>query len=222
MQASEAFNAVCSMVADKYKDDGWKYAKSKHWMTKKDKKFKYQVRFYTSWNNISDIDVSFYGEGIVKSLTSKETICGVTSFHCEIPKSDIYNGIDWNVAKKENWKEAIDGFTKWLDEVYIPVVNGCMNNLESYVEQVAREGFYPPNGYIVDISFILENGSRELAEEAAKRYYESLEDEVKILFKENYESMINGNEAVSEYGINWMRHHSNYKTIIDNKIKIEL
>ena len=222
MQASEAFNAVCSMVADKYKDDGWRYAKSKHWMTKKDKKFKYQVRFYTSWNNVSDVIVAFYGEGIVKSLISKESIVGLRSYRYKRPKSDIYNGIDWNVAKKENWKEAIDGFTKWLDEVYIPVVNGCMNNLESYVEQVAREGFYPPNGYIVDISFILENGSRELAEEAAKRYYESLEDEVKILFKENYESMINGNEAVSEYGINWMRHHSNYKTIIDNKIKIEL
>lgn len=50
MKASEAFNTVCSMVADKYKDDGWKYAKSSHWMTKKDKKFKYQVRFYTDWN----------------------------------------------------------------------------------------------------------------------------------------------------------------------------
>lgn len=80
---------------------------------------------------------------------------------------------------------------------------------------------YPPNGYNVDIDFILENGSKELAEEAAKRYYESLEDEVKIMFKENYKSMINGNEAVSAYGVNFMDCHSNYRTIIENKIKIE-
>lgn len=33
--------------------------------------------------------------------------------------------------------------------------------------------------------------------------------------------MINGNEAVSEYGVNWIKCYSNYKIIIDNKIKID-
>ncbi|CAH1225253.1 hypothetical protein PAECIP111890_05772 [Paenibacillus sp. JJ-223] len=45
MKASEAFDNVCALVAEKYKDDGWKYAKSSHWMTKKDKKFMYKVFF---------------------------------------------------------------------------------------------------------------------------------------------------------------------------------
>lgn len=219
MQASEAFNTVCAMVAEKYSGDGWKYAKSSHWMTKKDKKFKYQVRFYTSWSNISDISVAFYGEGFIESLSSKRSIFGINNYRCGLPKGG--NHIDWDIAKKEDWQIAIDEFTGWLDEAYMPVVNSCMNNLDNYVVQVAREGFYPPIGYIVNIAFVLENGSRELAEEAAKRYYESLEDEVKIKFRENYESMVNGNEAVSIYGINKMKRYSNYKTIIDNKIKID-
>lgn len=49
MKASEAFNNVCSLVSEKYKDKGWKYSKSGHWMTIKDKKFMYKVFFYTSW-----------------------------------------------------------------------------------------------------------------------------------------------------------------------------
>ena len=99
MKASEAFNTVCSMVADKYKDDGWEYAKSNHWMTKKDKKFKYQVRFYTDWNNVSDLIVSFYGAGSIKSLKSKEDVFWTDNIRCNVPKA----GIDWNVAKREDF-----------------------------------------------------------------------------------------------------------------------
>jgi len=65
-------------------------------------------------------------------------------------------------------------------------------------------------------------GSRELAEKATKRLYESLEDTVKNEFKKNYESMIKGNEAVSAYGKNMMRNYSNFRTIIENKIEVTL
>ncbi len=40
MKAKEAFDSVCTKIAEKYKDDGWKYSKSNHWMTWKDKNFK--------------------------------------------------------------------------------------------------------------------------------------------------------------------------------------
>lgn len=68
----------------------------------------------------------------------------------------------------------------------------------------------------------LANGSRELAEKATKIYYEALGESEKAKFKENYESMINGNEAVSAYGKNMMRNYSNFKTIIENKIVVRL
>lgn len=53
------------------------------------------------------------------------------------------------------------------------------------------------------------------------RYYESLSVSIKE-FKENYECMINGNEAVSVYGSNMMRNYSNFKTIIEYKIIVTL
>lgn len=218
MKASEAFDSVCGIIADKYKDDGWRYAKSKHWMTKKDKRFTYRVYFYTSWNNVSDLTVSFYGECAVEPLKSKDSIFHINNFRCGVPKGRI----DWNIAKEKDWDKAVTEFTDWLNKTFIPVVENCTNNLDSYVRQVALEGFYPPEGYLVDIGFILEYGSRELAEEATKRYYDSLEENVKVKFKENYVSMINGNEAVSIYGENSMKNDINFRTIIENRIIVEL
>lgn len=127
-----------------------------------------------------------------------------------------------NIADKEDWEKTVDEFTNCLDETFTPIVNSCMNNLESFVKEVALEGFYPPNAYIIDIGFVLANGSRELAEEATKIYYKTLGESEKVKFKENYESMIKGNEAVSTYGKNMMRNYSNFKTIIENKIIVRL
>lgn len=218
MKASEAFDYVCAIISDKYKDNGWKYSKSSHWITIKDKKFIYKVFFYTSWNNISDNDVTFYGECAIISLKSKDKIFNLNSRQCDVPKGELH----WNIANKDDWEKTVNEFTNWLDETFIPIVDNCRNNLDSFIKKVALEGFYPPKGYIIDIGFVLANGSRELAEEATKIYYETLGESEKVKFKENYESMINGNEAVSAYGKNMMRNYSNFKTIIENKIVVRL
>jgi hypothetical protein len=73
---------------------------------------------------------------------------------------------------------------------------------------------------MVDISFILTYGSRELAEEATKRYYASLDESIKKEFKGNYESMLNGSKAISAYGNNMMRNYSNFRSIVENKIVV--
>ncbi|CAH1225248.1 hypothetical protein PAECIP111890_05771 [Paenibacillus sp. JJ-223] len=116
----------------------------------------------------------------------------------------------------------VSEFTNWLDSVFMPIVDKCMNDLDNFVKEVVVQGFYPENGYIIDIGFVLDHGSRELAEEATIRYYASLSEYEQNVFKDNYESMIQGNEAVSVYGNNMMRNYSNFRTIIENKIIVTL
>jgi len=218
MKASEAFDNVCALVAEKYKDDGWKYAKSSHWMTKKDKKFMYKVFFYSSWNNISDKTVVFYGECAIIPLKSKNKIFHTSTHKCNIPSGSLH----WNIANEKDWNQVVSEFTNWLDSVFMPIVDKCMNDLDNFVKEVVVQGFYPENGYIIDIGFVLDHGSRELAEEATIRYYASLSEYEQNVFKDNYESMIQGNEAVSVYGNNMMRNYSNFRTIIENKIIVTL
>jgi hypothetical protein len=218
MRASEAFDYVCTIIYEKYKDNGWKYSKSSHCMSKKDKKFMYKVFFYTSGNNITDKDVTFHGECAIVPLKSKNKI-----FSANIRQYKISNGkLYWNITKERDWEQAVNEFSNWLDNEFMPIVDSCTNDLDNFVKQVVLRGFYPQNGYIIDIAFVLANGSRELAEEATKRYYDSLGDSEKSKFKENYESMINGNEAISAYGKNMMRNYSNFKTIVENKIIVKL
>ncbi|MFE6799379.1 hypothetical protein [Paenibacillus chitinolyticus] len=216
MKANEAFDNVCSLISEKYTASGWKYSKSGHWMTKKDKNFMYKVFFYTSWNNISDKNVAFYSECAIIPLKSKDKTFHINTRQCNVLSGQLY----WNIANEENWERTVKEFTNWLDSVFIPIVECCMIDLDNFVQQVAVRGFYPPNGYVVDISFILTYGSRKLAEEATKRYYASLDESIKKEFKENYESMINGNKAVSAYGNNMMRNYSNFRSIVENKIVV--
>lgn len=218
MEANEAFENVCNLISEKYFDDGWKYSKSGHWMTKKDKNYMYKVFFYTSWNNISDKNVAFYGEGAIIPLKSKNKIFHINTRQSNVPNGQLY----WNVANEEYWDLTVNEFTNWLDNVFMPIVDSCMNDLDNFVKRVVLKGFYPPNGYVIDIGFILTHGTRELAEEAVKRYYASLEEPIKKEFKDNYESMLESNRAVSAYGSNMMRNYSNFRTIIENKIVVTL
>ncbi|GEM_PF-4870629 len=218
MLAKDAFDSVCNLVFENLKNDGWKYSKSKHWITKKDKKFIYQIRFYSSWRNVSDKDVAFYGEFMITSVETKNKFLSLGTNHFRIPDGKL----QWNIAKEESWTKAVNEFMNWLNIYCLPVVDKCTNDLDYYVHQVVSEGFCPKKGYLVDIDFILQNGSRELAEKASINYYNSLNDDVKQWFKENYESMIVGNEAVSDYGKNHMLNYSNFKTIIENMIVVEL
>lgn len=217
MEAKVAYDSVCAKVAEKYKETGWKYAKSQHWMTKKDKNFTYKVCFYTSWYNRSDEYVAFYGGFGIYSNKSKRCFTALSTESCKIPKGEL----NWNVAKEYTWDETIEEFTNWFNTMGIPMIEECTNNLDEYVKKVAKEGFYPWKGYIINIDFVLQFGSRELAEEAAKRYYDSLTEKIKMSFRENYESMIHGGNAVSKYGSFHMLNPSNFRTIIENKIMVD-
>ncbi|NMD71271.1 hypothetical protein HHO41_13285 [Bacillus sp. DNRA2] len=216
MKANEAFENVCNLISEKYLDKGWKYSKSGHWMTKKDKNFIYKVFFYTGWNNITDKNVVFYGECAILPIKSKDKIFHINTRQCNVPIGQLY----WNIAHDEDLGMTVNEFTNWLDSVFMPIVERCMNDLDNYVKEVVTSGFYPQNGYVIDINFILTYGSRELAEDVVKRYYSSLEEPIKKEFKANYESMIYGNKAVSAYGNNMMRNYSNFRTIIENKIMV--
>lgn len=218
MKAKEAFDSVCAKVAENYKEVGWKYAKSQHWMTKKDKNFTYKVCFYTSWNNRSDEYVVFYGAFGIYSNKSKRCFTALSTEDCKIPKGKL----NWNVAKEYTWDETVEEFTNWFNTMGIPMIEECTNNLDEYLKKVTKEGFYPWKGYIINIDFVLQYGSRELAEEATKRYYDSLTETIKMSFRKNYESMIHGGDAVSEYGRFQMLNPSNFRTIIENKIMVEL
>ena len=57
MEAKVAFDSVCAKIVEKYKESGWKYAKSNHWMTKKDKNFTYKqiLEFYYPKTTIGKI-----------------------------------------------------------------------------------------------------------------------------------------------------------------------
>ena len=35
VKANKAFECVCNLISEKYLDNGWKYSKSGHWMSKK-------------------------------------------------------------------------------------------------------------------------------------------------------------------------------------------
>lgn len=97
MISKVAFDSVCEMVAKNYINKGWRYAKSNHWMTKKDKKFTYKIYFYTNWHNISDVDVTFYGSGQIISTKSKKLIYYTTTGDSNVPPTVL----QWNVAKKK-------------------------------------------------------------------------------------------------------------------------
>ncbi len=45
MQSGEVFNNVCELISQKYLERGWKYSKSNHYMTKKDKHLTYKIFF---------------------------------------------------------------------------------------------------------------------------------------------------------------------------------
>lgn len=227
MLAKDAFNSVCEQVAAKYVEDGWRYAKSKHWMTKKDKNFKYQVRFYTSWNNISDVSVEFYGAWLIYPLKQKgpvkESYYGLGTQRCHLPKE---GHLYWEIAKPEYWEKAVTEFTDWLDKTFLPIVDNCMNHLEDYVQQVAREGFYPPNGYCdsTSIPFILDHGSLELAREAAQKYYDGLKENTKAHFKKCYENVqeaLEGNGEISEDTERMLHWNTDFRAIAENKIPIQ-
>lgn len=218
MLSKDAFDSVCEMVSNNYINKGWKYAKSKHWMTKKDKKFTYKVYFYTSWNNISDVSVTFYGSAAIIPIKSKNPIYHITTR----TSNTTMTILQWNIAKKENWDNACTEFITWLEKNYIPLVNRCSENLEQFVADVVKEGFCPERGYITDINFILNNGNRELAEKSAQYYYNNLNEEEKHDFKNNYESLIENNIPYDSYGKNYMLSYCNFKTIIENKLKIKL
>jgi len=217
MKASEVFDKVCGLIASNYSERGWKYSKSSHWMTKKDKKYTYKVFFYTSWNNISDKNVAFYSEFAIINSNSKRKIFHLDTRQCKIPEGQLY----WNIANEQQQHSTIYECKKWLDETCIPIVENCINNPDQFVKQVVAEGFYPSLGYIVDIDFVLNEGSRELAEEAAKKYYDHLKASVQKEFRDNYMSMMADEDAVSTYGNNMMRNPSNFRTIIENKINID-
>ncbi|MBO5387041.1 MAG: hypothetical protein J6A59_02710 [Lachnospiraceae bacterium] len=217
MNSKEAFDNVCFKIAEMYIDKGWSYSKSKHWLTKKTKKFIYRVYFYTSWSNISDRNVTFYGEFAIINPKNKLKYFCIVTHQCNIPENKLH----WNIAKKEWWYVAIEEFTLWLDINFMPIVEECENNLDKYVNKVVEQGFFPSKGYVIDIDFVLNYGSIEQAQEAAKRFYDNLDDDVKPKFRENYESMINGGEAVSLYGKNHMMNHTNFRKIIENKIHID-
>jgi hypothetical protein len=218
MLAKDAFDSVCNLVFENLKDDGWKYSKSKHWITKKDKNLQYRIYFFSSWRNISDINVCFYGAIEIKTLKSNYRVFGLDTMNFKIPDGQLY----WNIAKEESWTKTVQEFTDWLNTVFFPIVNRCTNDLNNFVLQVTSEGFYPEFGYLTDIDFVLQFGSRELAEKATINYYNSLNEDIKKSFKENYESLIVGNEAISDYGRNWIRMYSNFKMIIENKIIVKL
>lgn len=218
MEAKEAFGNVCESIANIYAEMGWKYSKSKHWMTKKDKNFTFKICFYTSWNNISDEKVVFYGSFCIYSKNGKQCFTALSTENCHIPNEYLY----WNVARKEDGENAIKEFTYWLENTCFPIMDECINNLEEYIKKVVCNGFYPWMGYVINIDFVMQFGNMKLAEEATKRYYNSLNDDVKDSFKKNYESMINGGEAVDEYGSFKMLNPSEFRTVIENKIVVDL
>lgn len=218
MEAKEAFGTVCARIAEKYADSGWKYAKSSHWMTKKDKNFKYKIKFYTSWYNISDVSVTLYAGFSVESIKTKKHIMAATTSNAGIPKGALH----WNVATEDSWDDAINEITEWIDTKCLAYVNEFSNNLEEYVKKVVKEGFFPSDDYIINMEFVLQFGTRQMAEEAALRYYNSLSDVVKDNFKRNYISMIDGGPPADKYGEHKMLNPSEFRTIIENKIVIDL
>ena len=218
MLAREAYDSVCARIAQMYEQDGWKYAKSGHRMTKKTKAFTYQVHFYTGYYNISEKDVAFYGYFGISMNKPKQDIWGLGTQDSGVP----HGRLEWNVATENMWADTIKEFTHWLEAECFPVMNECENNLDEFVGKVAKQGFYPPSGYNISIEFLLKYGSKELVEEAIRRYYANLKDSIKEDFKVNYESMIHGGEAANQYGDFQMLNPSTFRTIIENHILVDL
>ena len=218
MNSKESFKNFCLGIAQKYEEKGWKYSKTKHWITKKDKNFTYKLCFYSSVRNISDIDVDFYGIAYIISNKNKEIM-----YYDSSQNSCKTNGrLSWNIVSEDNWSDISNEFISWLEEDYMEIVDKCMNNLDVFVQEVSESGFTKRREFSIDIFFLFNYGSLELAEKGAQRFYESLDEEIKLNFRENYISLINGKDAVSAYGKNHMLNYSNFKTIIENKIKVKV
>ena len=97
MDSKESFNNFSLLIANKYIDKGWKYSKSKHWMTKKDKNFTYKVCFYSSVRNISNIDVDFYAGSYIISNRNKEIVYYDSSQNTPNKSGKL----SWNIANEE-------------------------------------------------------------------------------------------------------------------------
>lgn len=111
----------------------------------------------------------------------------------------------------------------WSDSLINSICTTFELDKTEFVKKIAYEGFVPKLGkYICDMEFVLKYGSMELAQIAAKKYYESLDNDIREKFKANYLSMINGGDAVTLYGKNMIRNRSNFKTIIENHIIIDI
>lgn len=167
MLAKEAFQSVCTQIAQMYEQDGWKYSKSNHWMTRKTKNFTFQISFFTSYYNVSGEDVSFYGEFDIYMNKPKTQIWYLGTQQSGVP----HGRMEWNVAKEELWEETIKEFTHWMEQECFPIMYGLENQLEEFVGTVVKQGFYPPKGYCIDFSFILQYGTKEQVQEAARRYH---------------------------------------------------
>lgn len=218
MLAKEAFDSVCAKVAALYEKDGWKYSKSSHWMTKKDKNITYKVFFYTSWLNVSGKNVDFYGEFAAFNAKTKRQFYYIGTQKCKVPEGKLA----WNVATEDTWESTIAEFTKWLDSVSTPIMEECNNDIHAYLERAVEQGLSLSEGYIIDVPMLLEFGFRDLAEKAVLKHYEKLNEETKAEFKANYESMINGGEPVSEFGKKRMEAKGYFRAAIENKIVVDL
>ncbi|WP_252230302.1 MULTISPECIES: hypothetical protein [unclassified Clostridium] len=109
MNTKDTFNVLCEIIADNYINSGWKYSKSNHWVTKKDKKFVYRIYFYTSWNNIRNENVSFYGEAAILPIKLKNKIYYISIQNSHIPNGKLY----WNIVDKKDLNSAFIEFTAW-------------------------------------------------------------------------------------------------------------
>lgn len=217
MLAKEAFQSVCRKITERYEADGWKFLKSNNEMKKKSKNFTYSVSFYTSYSNISDVKVELYASFGITINKTKAGVWGLGTESCDIPHGQL----SWNVATEDMWDNAIKEFTHWLETECFPVMHECEYDPEALVKRVVREGTYPPKGYHASINFITQFGKREQAEQAARRLYFEMSEKERENFRVNYESMINGGEAVNFYATRAMSHKSNFRCIIENKIHVD-
>lgn len=218
MKARDAYNQFCQLLANDYIKSGWKYSKSNHWLTKKDKQYKYIIRFYSSHYNRSGERVDFYGSFDIKDLKSKETIFTKSHTEEKIPEW----GICWDVSNEIIWEFVVDEFNDWFKKYCNPVMEFFEQDIESIMEYVIDNNYFRKNGYWIGLDFIMNYGSKELIKKAILKKYEINSKEWREEFIKNYKRVMNSEDKYAELEKLYGKRRCILKYVLDYDIEMNI
>lgn len=215
LSVDEALATLAEQLSQKI---DWKYLKSKRCFKKVIGDVVFELNFYTSKWNVSHERVEIRC-GLSMWCKKFDKTCNVHSSIGHYGFGPLSGDYYWDIVHEENIPTVVSELYEQMESTILDLCKRFEENVVEAVKYLAQPEQL--HKYHIYLDFIDVYAGRSYAEAGAKAYYENLDDEIKVKFKENYESMINGGEAVNSYGKNSMINRENFKIIIENRINVE-